>query len=163
MWTVVKINSKKFKLLSFELKKKFGTDLKIYSPRISFNSMSNNKKYKKKLYILGDYIFCHHKNFSNNHVVNSINYIKGVKYLLGGLNYYQNEIKNFINVCKSNENSEGSLNMKFYNLLINKTYKIISGPFTNNLFKIIEVNKNKINAILGNNLKITLSKNTVFI
>ena len=53
--------------------------------------------------------------------------------------------------------------MKFYNLLINKTYKIISGPFTNNLFKIIEVNKNKINAILGNNLKITLSKNTVFI
>ena len=54
MWTVVKINSKKFKLLSFELKKKFGTDLKIYSPKISFNSMSNNKKYKKKLYILGD-------------------------------------------------------------------------------------------------------------
>ena len=66
-------------------------------------------------------------------------------------------IMDFINKCKDSENKDGFLSYKFYNLKLNKPYKFFSGPFTNKIFKIIELQKNKIHILMGN-LKTTVKK-----
>ena len=66
-------------------------------------------------------------------------------------------IKEFINRCRNSENEEGYLTNKFYNLYKNSKFKFNSGLFSNFVFKIINLQKNKINILLGN-LKITTEK-----
>ena len=82
---------------------------------------------------------------------------QGVKYLLNGSISSQKEIKKFIYKCKSLENKKGYLKQSFYDLEINKYYKFSSGPFIDKIFKIIELQKNKINILMGN-IKTNISK-----
>ena len=45
----------------------------------------------------------------------------------------------------------------FFSKEKNKIYKFSSGPFTNKIFKIIALNKNKIDILMGN-IKSTINK-----
>ena len=117
------------------------------------------KKNKLKNYefdILGDYIFCFHKNFEKNNIYD-FNFCRGLKYFLNGYKQYQKDIKKFIKKCKKYENEEGYVSKTFFDLNINSYYKFSSGPFTDQIFKIVEIQKNKINILLGK-VKTTINK-----
>ena len=47
-------------------------------------TLKNKKVYNKEFNLLGEYIFCFHKNFENIDTLNSFNNIKGLKYILNG-------------------------------------------------------------------------------
>ena len=70
---------------------------------------------------------------------------------------YQGDIDEFIKKCKNYENEEGYISKTFFELNINSYYKFSSGPFTDKIFKIIEIQKNKINILLGK-VKTTMNK-----
>ena len=63
MWTVFKFEKKEFHLLKEDLKKKIGPDYIIYRPKVAIHKYKNNKLVHKEVDILGDYLFCYHKNF----------------------------------------------------------------------------------------------------
>ena len=60
--------------------------------------------------------------------------------------------------CKSNENEEGFLKQTFFGFDLKKTMKFLNGPFSNMIFKIIEVQKSKIQILLDGK-KTTIRKN----
>ena len=70
--------------------------------------------------------------------------------MIPGCIYAQPEISRFIEICKKFENENGFLTTDFFNLQINKNYKILSGPFLGQVVKILDKQKKKINLILGN-------------
>ena len=150
MWTVIKYDRKKFALLQGDLKKKFGNDYKIYCPKILVHKFKNNKLVKKELHLLGDYLFCFNKNFLNQNHLNEIKYLKGVKCLLNGFIKSQNEITNFVKKCKEIEDVNGYITQKIFEAKINHFYKFSSGPFTEKIFKIIDIQKNKFKILMGN-------------
>tara|TARA_B100001057_G_C22701927_1_gene892098 strand:+ start:420 stop:917 length:498 start_codon:yes stop_codon:yes gene_type:complete len=150
MWAVIKFDKKKLLLLQTELKKKFGDSHQIYCPKILIHKFKNNKLVKKELNLLGDYLFCFNKEFSNTNTLNNIKYTKGVKFLLDGFQKSQNEIISFVNKCKEIENEEGYITQKIFETKINHFYKFSSGPFSEKIFKIIEMQKNKLKILMGN-------------
>ena len=79
------------------------------------------------------------------------------KCVLNGFIQSQEEIKEFINKCKDAENNKGYLTQNFFELCINTKYKFISGPFADTIFKIIGIQKNKMNILLGD-IKTTINK-----
>ena len=76
---------------------------------------------------------------------------------MNGFILSQDEIQKFVNRCKSLENKDGYLSQNFYQLHINKKYKFTSGPFAEKIFKVINLQKNKINIFIGN-IKTTVNK-----
>ncbi|MDC0232276.1 hypothetical protein OAJ72_03220, partial [Pelagibacteraceae bacterium] len=70
----------------------------------------------------------------------------------------QNEIKKFIDKCKNSEDKNGYLSQNFFELYVNSNYKFYSGPFAETIFKIVDLQKNKINILLGD-IKTTINKN----
>lgn len=157
MWTIIKIDKKKLFLLKKDIKTKFGNDAEIYIPKILIEKFNKNKLQKKEFNLLGDYLFCYHKSFIEDGFQARLKYTKGVKYLLEGFKISQNEIKKFIMRCKNLENEKGFIKQSFYDLNINRYYKFSSGPFTDKIFKIIELQKNKIDILMGN-LKTKINK-----
>lgn len=157
MWTVIKFDKKRLGSLKSSLIEKFGNQCKIYCPKILIENFKNNKLVKKELNLLGDYIFCYHTDFSNNLIANKLKYLKGVKYLLDGFIKSQNELNDFITKCKKIENADGFITQGAFETKINRFYKFSSGPFTQKIFKIIDLQKNKIDILLGN-IKTTIDK-----
>tara|TARA_Y100000590_G_C15738303_1_gene1019336 strand:- start:3534 stop:4031 length:498 start_codon:yes stop_codon:yes gene_type:complete len=157
MWTIIKFDKDKLHFLKEDLSKKLGKDYKIYIPRLIFKKYKNNKIINKEFNLLGDYLFCFHKKFEDSKVMNSLIYTRGLKYFLNGFMESQGEIKNFIQKCKNSEDKNGYLCNQFYELKVNSSYQFFSGPFTNAIFKIIELQKHKINVLIGN-LKTTINK-----
>ena len=158
MWTIIKFNKNNLEILKKDLIKKLGDDLKIYSPRISVQDYKKNKIINKEYALLGDYLFCFHNKFANPDIISSLKFSRGLKYFLDGFAGSQEEIKNFILKCKSSENRDGYLTKNFFELYLNSKYKFQNGPFTNMIFKIIELQKDKINILVGN-IKTTIKKN----
>ena len=70
MWTIIKFDKKNLALLEQDLKKKLGDDLEIYIPKLRIQKYKKNKLVNKEIYLLGDYLFCFHKNlkFKENKV-----------------------------------------------------------------------------------------------
>tara|TARA_B100000242_G_C42977976_1_gene453930 strand:+ start:466 stop:963 length:498 start_codon:yes stop_codon:yes gene_type:complete len=157
MWAVIKIDKKKFFSFKQDLNIKFGGGAEVYRPKLLINKIKKNKLYKKEFDLLGDYLFCYHTSFIQKGLMDQLKFTKGVKYLLNGSISSQKEIKKFIYKCKSLENKKGYLKQSFYDLEINEYYKFSSGPFTDKIFKIIELQKNKINILMGN-IKTNISK-----
>ena len=58
--------------------------------------------------------------------------------------------------AKESENN-GYLSTNFLKLKINKDYKFASGPFAETIFKIINLQKNKIDILMGN-IKTTINR-----
>ncbi len=157
MWTVVKFDKKNFHLLKEDFKKKIGADYIIYRPKILIQKYKKNKLINEEFNLLGDYLFCYHKNFNNSETINKLKFTRGLKYFLHGFIQSQKEIKKFIQKCKNYENNEGYLMQNFFELYTNSKYKFTSGPFVEMIFKIINLQKNKINILLGN-MKTTIKK-----
>ena len=158
MWTIIKFDKKNLESLKRDFKEKLGKDFTIYSPKLSIKKYKNNKLINREFNLLGNYLFCFHKSFENHHTINRLKFSKGLKYFLGGFIQSQDEIKKFIKKCKDFENNEGYLSENFFELYINSNYKFSSGPFVEMIFKIIDLQKNKINILLGN-VKTTIKKN----
>ena len=158
MWVIIKFDKNNFKFLKKELKKKLGDNFTIYNPKFFFQKYINNKRIYKEFNLLGDYLFCFHKNFENPDTLNNLKFTKGLKYFLNGFIQSQEEIKKFIKKCKGAENGEGYLTQNFFEFKCNSKYQFVSGPFTEMIFKIIGLQKNKINILLGN-VKTTIKKN----
>jgi|TARA_B110000211_G_C14070437_1_gene549708 hypothetical protein len=157
MWTIIKFEKKKFELLKKQLRVKLGNDYRVYCPKLLMQKYKNNRLIKKELNLLGDYLFCFNKNFENKNFINQLKYYNGVKYILEGFSNSQKEINDFILKCKAVENNEGFITQSFFETKVNKFYKFSSGPFTQRVFKIIEMQKNKIKIFMGN-LNTTIDK-----
>ena len=91
----------------------------------------------------------------------TIKYLIGIKYILDGYFESQREICKFIESFKKLENNEGFISKNFYSINLEKEYRFLSGPFVNKIFKIIELQKNKIK-ILIDKLKIDIKRRLFF-
>ena len=150
MWTVLKFNKKYYNLLKNELTKKIGNDLVFYYPKTVYQNYKNNKIISKEINLLDDYLICFHKKFENPDIVRKCKNTRGLQYFLNNYFSYQNEIINFIEKCKNLENKNGYVSHEIFDLKKNNKYKFFSGPFSNMMFKIIEVQKSKIKILIGN-------------
>jgi hypothetical protein len=157
MWIIIKFDNKRFSFLEEDLIKKFGKNFKIYIPKLSIQRIKNKKIMNKEFNLLGDYLFCFHEDFKNIATLNKLKFCRGLKYFLNGFLQSQIEIQKFISMCKKSENNFGYLSHTLQQLKKNSKYKFSSGPFTEKMFKIIDVQKNKIEIMLGN-IKTTVGK-----
>ena len=157
MWTVIKFDRKEFEFLKKDFEKFFGKDIKIYVPKLFFHRYKKNRIVIKEFNLLGDYLFCFHDKFKNPQIINSLKFTRGLKYFLNGFTDSQEEINKFIKKCKDSEDRNGYLTQNFFDLCVNSSYEFTSGPFTEKIFRIIDLQKNKINILLGN-IKININK-----
>lgn len=157
MWTIIKFDNKQISFLKKDLEKKLDPECKFYIPKLLLKKIKKKKIIKKEINLLGNYLFCFSKNFKDKKKINSINYARGLKLVLNGFEQSQSEIHEFIKKCQSSENNEGYVSEELYELKPNKDYKFFSGPFTNSIFKILELQKNKIKVMMGD-LKTTINK-----
>ena len=157
MWTIIKFEKKKLTFLKSDLEKKLGTNCKFYIPKLLFKKYSKKKWKNKEFNLLGDYLFCFNEKFNDSKIIKTINYVRGLKYVLQGFNQSQKEILEFIKKCKVSEGSDGYISEQFYDLQINSNYKFFSGPFTNSIFRILQLQKNKIRILMGG-FKTTINK-----
>ena len=157
MWTVLKFDKKNLALLKEDLAEKLGKDLEVYIPKLRIQKYKNNKLINKEFNLLGDYLFCFHKNLEYKTTVDSLRFTRGLKYFLEGFTESQKDIKNFITKCKDSENQEGFLSRHFFDLEMNKKYRFSSGPFADKIFQIINLQRNRIKILVGN-IKTTIKK-----
>ena len=158
MWTILKFDKKNINLLKKDFISKLGDNFKFYLPKIQIQKKICKKIKNYDVNLLGNYIFCYHEKFEDEKFVESLKYTRGLKYFIKGHKSSQDEIYSFIEKCKKLENSEGYICESLFELQTNKSYKFNSGPFVNKIFKIIELEKNKIKILTGN-LKTTINKN----
>ena len=157
MWTVIKFDKKNIGLLKKDLEIKLGKDVLIYCPKLLIQKFKNNKLINKEFNLLGDYMFCFHDKINEVGVIQKLKFSRGLKYFLEGFSKSQKEINCFINKCREIEDDKGYISQTVFKAEINKFYKFSSGPFTDRIFKILEIQKSKINILLGN-IKTTLDK-----
>ena len=157
MWAIIKSDKKKLFFLHKDLKEKLGKDLIIYSPKILVDKFKKNKKVNSELNLLGDYIFCYHEKLCNPLIINSLKFTRGLKYILEGFISSQKEIKEFVKNCKKHENNDGYITQTIFEVLIDKEYQFSSGAFTNQIFKIMNMQRDKISISIGN-LKTRINK-----
>ena len=150
MWTVIKFDKKNIHIFKEDLKRKLGNNFEIYYPKLTIQKYQKQKLKQKNINLLGDYLFCFHSKFQNERNISQLKFIRGVKYFLNGFRQSQIEINNFINNLKKLENEDGYITQNIYQTEIDKIYKFTSGPFTEKIFKIISLNKDKIDVLIGN-------------
>ena len=150
MWTVIKFDKKNIHIFKEELKRKLGNNFEIYYPKLTIQKYQKQKLKQKNINLLGDYLFCFHSKFQNERNISQLKFIRGVKYFLNGFRQSQIEINNFIINLKRLENEDGYITQNIYQTEIDKIYKFTSGPFTEKIFKIISLNKDKIDVLIGN-------------
>lgn len=150
MWTVMKYERRYLGLLKSNFIKKFGKDCIFYNPKIKLDFFFKNKIITREKFILKDYIFCFSKNFENKNILAALRNTKGLKYLLNGFQYSQNDLKEFIEHFKSKEDSNGFVDKNFVKMILNKTYVFKSGPFMNNIFKLLNFSDQSLEILMGN-------------
>ncbi len=158
MWTIVKLNPKKFELLKKDFSKKLGSETFFYRPKVEFYKNKN----KKIMYFLSEYVICFNKFFSDNKTINLLKYSKGLQYFLSGHQNNQKDIKKFVDFCKLNENSNGSLTLDFFNICKHSKFKFLTGPFKNLIFSVLENNKRKLKVLIGD-IEANITKENLFI
>ena len=161
MWIIVKYDNIKKNLFKKKILKKFDEDVIFYNPKIEKIRTIKNKNYSLEINLLGDYIFCFSKNFEKKENINKIKYTIGLKHILNGHTENQKEIKNFIYKFKKYETREGFLTSDFFSIKNNKNYKFNNGPLKDLIFKVIEIQKNRLRVLMGNKQAI-VSKNLLF-
>ena len=150
MWAVLKFHKSELSLFKEDLIKNLGNDFQLYIPKIRIQKYKKNKLVNIDLNLLGDYLFCYHESFKNKKIISSMKFIKGLKYFLSGFNESQESIKKFIQECKNTENDEGFVSREILDLKLEKKYNFLNGPFSNQIFEIIKLQKEKIRIATGN-------------
>ena len=84
MWTIIKFEKKSLNVLKSDLEKKLGTNCKFYIPKLLFKKYTKKKWKKKEFNLLGDYLFCFNKKFNDSRAIKTVNYARGLKYILLG-------------------------------------------------------------------------------
>ena len=120
MWVVLKFDRKRLNFLKEDFNRKLGKDCVFYDPKMLIQKFKGNKLSKIEFNVLGNYLFCFHKNFSVSNLYNELNFCRGLKYFLDGCFQCQREINDFIIKCKSLENKEGYITSNLLNLHENK-------------------------------------------
>tara|TARA_A100001011_G_scaffold349140_2_gene387497 strand:- start:1959 stop:2453 length:495 start_codon:yes stop_codon:yes gene_type:complete len=161
MWTLIKYDQKNLNFFKNNLNKLLGKNCEFYFPKYLLKKKLKNKVFGKEINLLGDYIFCYNEYFSKRENILKLNNTKGLKYFLKGYQESQKEIEVFISKCKKNENEHGYLEKIITEVNLNLDYKFKSGPFSEEIFKIIKFNKNKINIMLGN-IKASFKNNYLY-
>ena len=149
MWTIIKIDKSKFKLLKKDFEKKTGEEFIFYKPKIKVEKYIKNKLSEKEFDLLGNYVFCYNTSFKEKKTINLLRFSIGLKYFLQGFLHLQEDITKFVNKCKKLENIDGTISASFIEGEENKTYEFLSGPFANRLFTILELKKDKLKILLG--------------
>jgi len=149
MWAVLKFEKKNLSFLKKDFFTKLGSEVKFYMPKLKLQKYIKNKIYLKESFLLGNYLLCFHRDFSNKNIINSLKYCKGVDYFLTNFLNSQNEIEEFIKKCKQHEDEKGYLKQTFFELKKGKKYEFISGPFTNMIFNVLNENKFRYRVIIG--------------
>ena len=157
MWAILKFDRKNFFNLKNKLKEKLGENILLYRPRLLIQTYKKNTLVDKQVDIMGDYLFIYHEKLRNDKTINELKFTRGLKYFLKGFALSQKDIKNFIDKCKKLENNKGFITQSLFEVNIYKNYVFKSGPFTNEIFKIINLQRNKID-ILINNFKTTIDR-----
>ena len=157
MWVILKVNKKKIPLLEKDFKNILGSVIVFYKPKILVEKFKKNKLIKTYQDVLNDYILCYHSNFCKKNSLLKLKYSRGLKYFLSGFEYYQKDLGEFVKKCKSLEDENGLITQSLFDLHINENYRFNSGPFVNKIFKIIKIEKNRINTLMGN-IKTTIIK-----
>ena len=157
MWTIIKFDRKRISYLKKDFSKKLNKDISFYYPKFLIQKYVNNKLVKKDVSLLGDYILCYHKDFCDTKTIDKLKFSRGLKYFLNGFTNCQKDIQEFVDKCSKCENDEGYLSTNFLQLNIKSKYKFTSGPFTEKIFEIINLQKEKIDILIGN-LKTTVKK-----
>ena len=160
MWTIFKFNKKNINLLKKDFKTRTGGDLKFYFPKIKIEKKIYKKIKNYEINLLGNYMFCYDQKFEDERFVESLKNIRGLQYFIKGHKYSQKEISDFITKCKKSQNKEGFLSYNFFDLIINKKYRFISGPFSNLVFSLIQIEKTRLDVLIGN-IKTTLKREAI--
>lgn len=150
MWAIIKFDKKKLNLLIQDLKKNLGDEFEIYLPKTVSQNYKNNKLRKRENLILGDYLFCFHREFEKDNFLKQLNFLRGLKYFLSGFKEFQHELKNFIYKCKELEDEKGFIKGNFFDLIKDKNYKFCTGPFAEKVFKLINLKNDNLNILIGN-------------
>ena len=150
MWVVAKIKIKNLNTFKKDVAKKVGSDTKFYQPKFEYHKFFGSKVKKLEKFILENYIFCYNEKFKKINYINEVRYLKGLEYFLEGYNQNQKQILKFIEYCKFFENEKGYITQSFFQNIVTKKAKFVSGPFTNMIFEILEKQKNKIKILVGN-------------
>jgi len=157
MWVVAKIKSGQINIFKKKMQEMLYGEVQFYYPEVLVEKYDFNKKKNKLVNLLGTYIFCYNKNFTEKFLL-KLRFLKGLKYFLSHSFINQKEIVTFINMCKSFENKDGFLTSNFFLNFNSKSFKFINGPLSSLFFNILKVDKNKIVAELSNKTKITINK-----
>ena len=113
--------------------------------------------------MLSDYLFCYHSSFNNLNFLNSINFLRGLKYILRDFVSSQKEISFFIERCNQYEDKEGFLSQDFFNFENLNKFQFLSGPFTNMIFDLIRrENKNNLKCLIGDFKLVITGKDNLF-
>ena len=163
MWTIIKYKKKQRNIMINNLKKIMGEDkLLFYSPKIIYERKIKSKVKKVIKPILGNYLFCFNKNFSDKKFSLKLKYTKGLDYFLDGYIQSQSNISEFIMFCKNYENDEGSLSQSFFSVFEKNKAKFINGPLSNVIFEIIEKKKKITKGSLGSMTVIIKNNSNLF-
>lgn len=147
MWIIAKFKKESFIFFQNEMKKQIGEKCKFFRPKINLQIYKKNRLVNSTIDLLEDYVFCYHEKFNDKKIINSrLKNIKGLKYILENFKSSQHEIENFINYCESMQDENGIISKNFFNknLDLKKSYKFLSGPFLNKIFKILSIEKNSL-------------------
>jgi len=150
MWAIFKIDQRKIDFFKRDLIKKIGNDFVIYYPKLQIKKTSGKLLINKEHRLMGNYLFFYHKNLNDKNFVYNLKFIKGLKHILEGFYNSQKNIELFIQKCKDSESKEGFIKPYFFNLNKESEYQFTSGPLINFIFKIAEIEKNKLKIFLGN-------------
>ena len=101
--------------------------------------------------------FIGYKSFCKKSTINQLKFSRGLKYFLDGFTELQEDVQNFVEKCKNLEDSKGYISEGLFEININSNYKFSSGPFAEKIFKIVNLQKNKIDILMGS-LKTTINK-----
>lgn len=150
MWTVIKFKKDKLFFLKQDLKKNLGKDYLIYQPKTIIQKYKNNKLINKEVNLLGDYLFCYHKRFSDKKTLDQLKFLKGLKYFINNFKELQNDLESFILRCKNLENDQGFITQNLFEINKSKNYQFYSGPFVEKIFSIASLQNDNLNILIGN-------------
>ncbi len=150
MWTIIKIDLKRFNIFKDDLSIKIGHDIKFFVPTYLIEKNKNRKVVQIKKNLFDDYIFCYSEKFKVKGYLERLKYLKGLKYFLRCNRYDQKNIQEIINRCKKYENEFGYIDQKYFYDYLNEKIEIFQGPLRNMVFNILEKNEKNISFLFGN-------------
>ena len=162
MWLVIKYRKSEYSLFKHDIKKVLGNLPLIFRPKFKYQKIIRNKLQFFENHVLGDYLICYHKKFSNSQILTVLKSLRGLKYFLKSSQNNQKEIISFVNYCRDNQGQDGYLKQEFFEFSNIKKGIFLNGPFANMLFNVIENNKTRFKVLIGSVIT-TITKNSNYL